>query len=180
MGCSDLKDIEYSSKLDSIGYMAFYNCTSLEKFTIQKSVTFISAAVWYKCTNLKTLEYHSEKIFGPTSMDCPNVSNIIIGDEVQEIEKWAFNGYEALRTLTIPANVKKLESEIFYGCNMETLCMEATTPPETDGCLCTDDMDYSTHTNAMSKCTLYVPKGAKAAYEAVGCPWTDFKEIVEY
>lgn len=179
-GCSDLKDIEYSSKLDSIGYMAFYNCTSLEKFTIQKSVKFISTAVWYKCTNLKTLEYHSEKIFGPTSVDCPNVSNIIIGDEVQEIEKMAFNGYEALRTLTIPANVKKLENDIFSDCNIETLYMEAMTPPETDGCLTNDDMDYFTHTNAMGKCTLYVPKGAKAAYEAVGCPWTDFKEIVEY
>lgn len=178
--CSDLKDITYSSKLESIEHMAFSHCTSLEKFTIQKSVKFISTTVWNKCTNLKTLEYHSEKIFGPTSMDCPNVSNIIIGDEVQEIEKMAFNGYEALRTLTIPANVKKLENDIFSDCNIETLYMEAMTPPETDGCLTNDDMDYFTHTNAMGKCTLYVPKGAKAAYEAVGCPWTDFKEIVEY
>ena len=180
MGCSDLKDITYSSKLDSIEYMAFAQCTSLEKITIQKSVKFISTAVWYKCTNLKTLEYHSEKIFGPTSVDCPNVSNIIIGDEVQEIEQMAFCDYEALRTLTIPANVKKLEANIFSDCNMETLYMEAMTPPETDGCLTNDDMDYSTHTNAMSKCTLYVPRGAKTAYEAMGCPWTDFKEIVEY
>ena len=180
MGCSDLKDITYSSKLDSIEYMAFAQCTSLEKITIQKSIKFISTAVWYGCTNLKTLEYHSEKIFGPTSVDCPNVSNIIIGDEVQEIESSAFNDYEALRTLTIPANVKKLERNIFSDCNMETLYMEAATPPETDGCLSIDDMDYSTHTNAMSKCTLYVPRGAKAAYKAVGCPWTDFKEIVEY
>lgn len=180
MGCSDLKDITYSSKLDSIEYMAFAQCTSLEKITIQKSIKFISTAVWYGCTNLKTLEYHSEKIFGPTSVDCPNVSNIIIGDEVQKIESSAFNDYESLRTLTIPANVKKLERNIFSDCNMETLYMEAATPPETDGCLTCDEWDYSTHTNAMSKCTLYVPRGAKAAYEAVGCPWTDFKEIVEY
>lgn len=180
MGCSDLKDITYSSKLDSIEYMAFAQCTSLEKITIQKSIKFISTAVWYGCTNLKTLEYHSEKIFGPTSVDCPNVSNIIIGDEVQKIESSAFNDYESLRTLTIPANVKKLERNIFSDCNMETLYMEAATPPETDGCLTCDEWDYSTHTNAMSKCTLYVPRGAKTAYEAVGCPWTDFKEIVEY
>ncbi len=179
-GCSDLKDITYSSKLDSIGGTVFHDCTSLEKIIIPKSVKYISAAAWYGCTNLKTLEYHSEKIFGPTSVDCPNVSNIIIGDEVQEIESSAFNDYEALRTLTIPANVKKLEHNIFSDCNMETLYMEAATPPETDGCLSIDDMDYSTHTNAMSKCTLYVPRGAKTAYEAVGCPWTDFKEIVEY
>lgn len=178
--CSDLKDITYSSKLDSIESDVFSGCTSLEKIIIPKSVKVVSSSSWLGCTNLKTLEYHSEKIWFSQNTGCPNVSNIIIGDEVQEIEVWAFRGYEALRTLTIPANVKKLKSQIFYGCNMETLYMEATTPPETDRCLCTDDMDYSTHTNAMSKCTLYVPRGAKAAYEAVGCPWTDFKEIVEY
>lgn len=178
--CSDLKDITYSSKLDSIESDVFSGCTSLEKIIIPKSVKYLSNGVWIGCTNLKTLEYHSEKIYFSQNTGCPNVSNIIIGDEVQEIELWAFYGYKALQTLTIPANVKKLESQIFYGCNMETLYMEAMTPPETDGCLSIDDMDYSTHTNAMSKCTLYVPKGAKTAYEAVGCPWTDFKEIVEY
>lgn len=179
-GCADLKDITYSSKLDSIETYAFFNCISLEKVTIQKSIKYVSGGAWSGCTNLKTLEYHSEKIWWSNNTGCPNVSNIIIGDEVQEIEQMAFCDYEALRTLTIPANVKKLESQIFYGCNMRTLYMEAATPPETDGCLTRDEWDYSSHTNAMSKCTLYVPKGAKAAYEAVGCPWTDFKEIVEY
>lgn len=179
-GCADLKDITYSSKLDSIETYAFFNCISLEKVTIQKSIKYVSGGAWSGCTNLKTLEYHSEKIWWSNNAGCPNVSNIIIGDEVQEIEQMAFCDYEALRTLTIPANVKKLESQFFYGCNMRTLYMEAATPPETDGCLTRDEWDYSSHTNAMSKCTLYVPKGAKAAYEAVGCPWTDFKEIVEY
>lgn len=180
MGCSDLKDITYSSKLDSIGETVFHGCTSLEKIIIPKSVKYLGHSAWYGCTNLKTLEYHSEKIWLSQNTGCPNVSNIIIGNEVKEIELWAFQYYEALRTLTIPANVKKLGIWIFSGCNMETLYMEAKTPPETDGCLTNDDMDYSTHTNAMNKCTLYVPRGAKAAYEAVGCPWTDFKEIVEY
>lgn len=179
-GCSSLKDIEYSSKLDSIGIMAFTQCTSLEKITIPKSVKYVAGIAWDGCTNLQTLEYHSEKIWWTQNTSCPNVFDIIIGDEVQEIEQMAFNGYEALRTLTIPANVKKLENNIFSGCNMETLYMEATTPPETEGCLTRDEWDYSSHTNSMNKCTLYVPKGAKAAYEKVGCPWTDFKEIVEY
>lgn len=180
MNCLDLKDIEYSSKLETIEYNVFYNCTSLEKITIAKSVKHLAPDAWLDCTNLKTLEYHSEIIWSTCGVGCHNVSNIIIGDEVQEIRQNAFDEYDALRTLTIPANVKKLESQIFRGCNMETLYMEATTPPETDGCLSTDDMDSSTHTNAMSRCTLYVPRDAKAAYEAVGCPWTDFKEIVEY
>lgn len=179
--CSNLKDITYSSKLDSIEENVFSHCSSLEKITIQKSVKYMENAWWSGCTNLKTIEYHSEKIWDAFNLDCHNVSNIIIGDEVQEIEKWAFNGYEALRTLTIPANVKKLENGIIYDCNMETLYMKAITPPETDGCLIYVPGDrLNSGVDAMDKCTLYVPKGAKTAYEAVGYPWTGFKEIVEY
>ena len=179
--CSNLKDITYSSKLDSIEENVFSHCSSLEKITIQKSVKYMENAWWSGCTNLKTIEYHSEKIWDAFNLDCHNVSNIIIGDEVQEIEKWAFNGYEALRTLTIPANVKKLENGIIYDCNMETLYMKAITPPETDGCLIYVPGDrLNSGVDAMDKCTLYVPKGAKTAYEAVGYPLTGFKEIVEY
>ena len=180
MGCSDLKDITYSSKLDSIEQEVFSVCTSLEKIVIPKTVKDVAYNAWYGCTNLKTLEYHSEKIWWSNNTGCPNVSNIIIGDEVQEIERNAFYGYTSLRTLTIPANVKKLERNIFSDCNMETLYMEAMTPPETDGCLICVIEDNIFSVDAMDKCTLYVPRGAKTAYEAVGYPWTDFKEIVEY
>ena len=180
MGCSDLKDITYSSKLDSIEQEVFSICTSLEKIVIPKTVKDVAYNAWSGCTNLKTLEYHSEKIWFTYYTRCPNVSNIIIGDEVQEIERNAFSDYESLRTLTIPANVKKLENAIIEDCNMETLYMEAMTPPETDGCLICIIEDNIFSVDAMDKCTLYVPRGAKAAYEAVGYPWTGFKEIVEY
>ena len=123
MGCSDLKDITYSSKLDSIEGHVFHGCTSLEKIIIPKSVKYLGTSAWIGCTNLKTLEYHSEKIWVTYNTGCPNVSNIIIGDEVQEIEMWAFYGYKALQTLTIPTNVKELGSQFFYGCNMRTLYM---------------------------------------------------------
>lgn len=177
--CSHLKDITYSSKLDSIERNVFSYCTSLEKITIQKSVKYVANAWEAGCTNLKTIEYHSEKIWDAFNLDCHNVSNIIIGDEVKEIEELAFYGYDSLRTLTIPANVKKLENGIIEECNIETLYMEATTPPETNGCLIYV-MENLHEIDVMGTCTLYVPKGAKTAYEAAGYPWTDFKEIVEY
>lgn len=177
--CSNLKDITYSSKLDSIERNVFSYCTSLEKITIQKSVKYVANAWEAGCTNLKTIEYHSEKIWYAFNLDCHNVSNIIIGDEVKEIEELAFYGYDSLRTLTIPANVKKLENGIIEECNIETLYMEATTPPETNGCLIYV-MENLHEIDVMGTCTLYVPKGAKTAYEAAGYPWTGFKEIIEY
>lgn len=179
LNCSNLKDITYSSKLDSIEENVFSYCSSLEKIIIPKSVKYMENAWREGCTNLKTIEYHSEKIWYAYNSNCHNVSNIIIGDEVKEIEELAFYGYDSLRTLTIPANVKKLENAIIEECNIETLYMEAMTPPETDGCLiCV--MEDLHRVDAMYKCTLYVPRGAKAAYQKVGYPWTGFKEIVEY
>lgn len=179
LNCSNLKDITYSSKLDSIEENVFSYCSSLEKIIIPKSVKYMENAWREGCTNLKTIEYHSEKIWYAYNSNCHNVSNIIIGDEVKEIEELAFYGYDSLRTLTIPANVKKLENAIIEECNIETLYMEAMTPPETDGCLiCV--MEDLHRVDAMDKCTLYVPRGAKAAYQKVGYPWTGFKEIVEY
>lgn len=179
LNCSNLKDITYSSKLDSIEENVFSYCSSLEKIIIPKSVKYMENAWREGCTNLKTIEYHSEKIWYAYNSNCHNVSNIIIGDEVKEIEELAFYGYDSLRTLTIPANVKKLENGIIEECNIETLYMEATTPPETNGCLIYV-MENLHEIDVMGTCTLYVPKGAKAAYQKVGYPWTGFKEIVEY
>ena len=89
---------------------------------------------------------------------------------MEEIKSLAFSGYTELRTLTIPATVKKMGNWIF-GSAMESLHMLSSTPPE---------MDYSyPDLGDVSQCTLYVPRGAKTRYESVGEPWTDFKAIIE-
>ena len=174
MECRDLPSIEIPSTVDSIAVHAFYGCESLTKLVIPKSVRYIAADVWAGCSNLTTLEFHTKVIPQVYCMAyIPPINEIIIGNEVEEIETWAFSDYTHLRTLTIPASVKSIGMHIFGVDCMEALHMQSATPPETAGCLA------SWNHEGLSACTLYVPRGSKAAYEAVGCPWTDFKEIVE-
>lgn len=171
-GCKDLQNIEIPLSVDSIAWSAFSGCESLTRLVIPASVESLGIGIWSDCSSLTTLEYHTRTI---SWASCPgtSISEIIIGSEVEEIKSLAFSDYKQLRTLTIPATVKSIESGIFNAGSMETLHMQSATPPETRRCL-----GGYTH-DGMSTCTLYVPRGSKAAYEAVGCPWTDFKEIIE-
>lgn len=171
-GCKDLQNIELPLSVDSIAWAAFSGCESLTKLVIPASVESLGIGIWSDCSSLTTLEYHTRTI---SWASCPgtSISEIIIGSEVEEIKSLAFSDYKQLRTLTIPATVKSIESGIFNAGSMETLHMQSATPPETRRCL-----GGYTH-EGMNTCTLYVPRGSKAAYEAVGCPWTDFKEIIE-
>lgn len=171
-GCKDLQNIEIPLSVDSIAWSAFSGCESLTKLVIPASVESLGIGIWSDCSSLTTLEYHTRTI---SWASCPgtSISEIIIGSEVEEIKSLAFSDYKQLRTLTIPATVKSIESGIFNAGSMETLHMQSATPPETRRCL-----GGYTH-DGMNTCTLYVPRGSKAAYEAVGCPWTDFKEIIE-
>ena len=171
-GCKDLQSIEIPLSVDSIAWSAFSDCESLTKLVIPASVESLGIGIWSDCGSLTTLEYHTRTI--PRSYcSGTSISEIIIGNEVEEIETWAFSDYTQLRTLTIPASVKSIGMHIFGVDCMETLHMQSATPPETAGCLANWNHE------GLSACTLYVPRGSKAAYEAIGCPWTDFKEIVE-
>ena len=167
--CGDLQSVEIPLSVDSIAMGAFLGCESLTKLVIPESVQYIGSSAWSECSSLTTLEYHT-KVIPYVYSSGHLISEIIIGEEVEEIESLAFSGYTELRTLTIPATVKKMGNWIF-GSAMESLHMLSSTPPE---------MDYSyPDLGDVSQCTLYVPHGAKARYESVGEPWTDFKAIIE-
>ena len=175
--CENLPSIEIPLSVDSIGEGAFMFCTSLKKLVIPKSVRYIGTNAWYGCRSLKTLEYHSKSIpevvcLFASSVEYPPVNDILIGEEVEEIEAFAFEGFTELRTLIIPATVKKIGNRIFGDFNnMENLHMQSPTPPEMDS----SDSDLGD----VSQCNLYVPHGAKERYVSVGKPWTDFKAIIE-
>lgn len=176
-GCGDLQSIEIPISVDSIVGYAFQNCESLTKLVIPESVQFIGLGIWDGCSSLTTLEYHIKSIPWVLCSEYPPVNEIIIGEEVEEIESFAFLGFTNLRMLTIPATVKKIGDSIFgnpyFGDDnsMESLHMLSPTPPEMDS-------SYPSLGN-VSQCTLYVPHGAKTRYESVGEPWTDFKAIIE-
>lgn len=52
-GCTSLNEIKLPECLTSIGLCAFYNCTSLEKIKLPECLTSIGDSAFFGCTSLK-------------------------------------------------------------------------------------------------------------------------------
>ena len=142
-------DISYSTS-SSYGYSPFYRNTSLREVVITDKETEISANEFYGCTNLQ---------------------NFTVGDGVTKFGDWAFSGCSSLKKLSFGSQLKTIGKEAFSDCVAVTeITSKATTPP-TCGSMALDDINKW-------ECTLNIPKGCSAAYQAAE-QWKEFFFITE-
>ena len=120
---------------------------------------------------------------GITSVDFNNVTKIgksafqssktlvsIVGTKIQEIEQAAF-ALSSLSEATLPATLTTIGKMAFMNCKKLTkVTVLATTPPT---------VQANTFNGINANAILYVPKGAKTAYEAQSNWNSKFKEIKE-
>lgn len=99
-----------------------------------------------------------------------SVKSIVIPDNVEEIQYWAFGGLTGLKSVTIGYGVRKIGNYAFANFSKGDLIMKSSSP-------CTLD-DNSFFTNNYEGLTLYVPKGAKSNYQ-YRTGWNKFKNIVD-
>ncbi|MDD6021937.1 MAG: leucine-rich repeat protein [Oscillospiraceae bacterium] len=90
-----IKAVIISDGVTSIGYGAFWDCTSLTSITIPDSVTSIDGGAFSGCSSL---------------------TSITIPDSVTSIGHWAFEDCESLTSITIPDSVTSIGNYAFYGC----------------------------------------------------------------
>ena len=110
-----IKTVVIGNGVTSIGFDAFYGCTSLTSVTIPSSVTSIVKGAFASCTGL-------------TSINIPSsVTNI--GDN-------AFFNCGGLTSINIPASVTSIGIAVFSGCSaLETITVdEGNTIYESNGC----------------------------------------------
>lgn len=136
-GIESITDVILPETVTSIGVRAFYGCTGLTEFTIPESVTTFGTMIFYKASNLKTVYYNSD--YGPTTselsfFDYSNVEKIVFGgtvvpsyicynassireieisDSVTYIGFLSFYNCDSLISITIPDNVKNIDSFAF-------------------------------------------------------------------
>ena len=87
--------ITIPDSVTSIGWGAFYGCTSLTSVTIGNSVTSIGDYAFYNCTSL---------------------TSITIPDSVTSIGELAFSGCTGLTSIVIPDSVTSVGYAAFSGC----------------------------------------------------------------
>ena len=109
----------YNGKpVTSIGYVAFYNCTSLTSVTIPSSVTNIGVGAFASCSSLTniTIPNSVKSIGGSAFSYCSSLTSITIGNSVKSIGDSAFNWCISLTSVTIPNSVKSIGGSAFYDC----------------------------------------------------------------
>lgn len=103
---------------------------------------------------------------------CYWLSSIKLPETLTVIQENAFYNCWGLQTITLPKNVNTIKDYAFYGCNgLNSVIVEFSHPVELEG---KHLFDTETYTRA----TLYVPAGAKQAFEASET-WGQFANIVE-
>ena len=206
-GCSKLKSITLPEGLTEIGYEAFKS-TGLHEILIPKNVESIGTGAFsytslddmevdpnnqwydsrYECNAIINTSYN-QLIAG--------CSNTTIPDDVTTIDFSAFEGVKELKFIEIPKNVTAIRGNAFresglksikiwnvndwfygywafYGCNNLTSIQINMPKPSYN--ISESHSPFSDE--VLKNATLYVPFGAKAAYEKASV-WKNFSNIVE-
>ena len=151
-GCSSLKTVtfEKGSKLKTIGYFAFINCTSLTSIEIPASVEEIERYAFSGCTSLQTVTFEKGsklKTIGYFAfINCTSLTTIEIPASVETIRGGAFSDCTSLKTVTFEKGSQLLTVYGYYAHGAFSDCTALTTVD-------------------MSACTQVTEIGYRAFYE---------------
>ena len=196
--CIGLTSIEIPYSVTTIGNSAFNNCTSLTSVTIPNSVTTIGDYAFRDCSGLTSVTIgNSVTTIGEGAFfGCEGLTSVTIGNSVTTIGDYAFISCTILTSIEISNSVTTIGEGAFIWCSgltSITIGNSVTTIGDMafDGCegltsitsLIPADKLFTPGTDAFydcnnNYCTLYVPNGAKATYQATD-GWSDFENIVE-
>lgn len=191
--CINLISISIPADVSIIGESSFKGCTALTgivvdensaNFSSEQGVLFtknIDTLICYPLGKTETnyilpssLTVIREKAF----MNCKVLTSIVLTEGVTLIGEYAFSGCIGLASLTLPISLDSIGIYGFYDCNgLRNIFCSNPTPIniEFPGSFGNIDVFMGVLKYA---CTLHVPTGAAAAYQAAG-GWKDFTAIID-
>lgn len=136
----------------------FYNCISIEKIILPKTITSIGFGAFGYCINLKEIEIPDQvtSIKSTAFGLCSALEHIKLPKQLTEIEAYAFYFCKSLKEITIPDGVKVIKAQTFF----ETPALRTINLPET-----MTSFDKEAFTNARGLKQITIPKGIRAIPE---------------
>ena len=117
-GCTSLTSITIPEDVTSIGESAFESCTSLTSITIPESVTYLGWKAFSGCASLTsvTIPGSVTSIGIRTFSGCTSLTSITIPGSVTSIGSSAFSDCTSLTSITMPDSVTRIDSYAYTGC----------------------------------------------------------------
>ena len=184
--CSKLERFTTSSGLKTIHSSAFELCQKLTTLNIGESVDAIEGGAFIACDALSTINidpanthftFANGNLVDADSKKlvfvAHNVEKCIIPEGVKEIANCAIFYNPSITSLVIPASVENYEITAIAHCdNLTEVHCRATEPTVFS------ELNSKMWEEVASHCTLYVPKGSLARYQAAPI-WKNFAAIKE-
>ena len=167
--CSSLTSIEIPNSVTSIGNYAFSGCTNLTSIEIPNSVTSIGNSAFSSCYSLTNIEIPNSvtSIGNSAFFGCSELTSIEIPNSVTSIGNSAFSYCYSLTNIEIPNSVSSIGNYAFSSCNLTSIECHASEVPETES---------SAFNDCPSDMIIYVPINSFALYQATE-PWNNYNIV---
>lgn len=120
------------SKLTTIGYQAFYQCTSLTEFIMPNTVTKLGTYnnntdyrcyTFYGCTNLQKVHFSDGLTTLEQSVcyDNTKLTDVHLPSNLLSIRDYAFYNTSSLHRIKIPTTLNRIDYEAFYNSGLDSL-----------------------------------------------------------
>lgn len=120
VGAKCLKSVVIGEDVETIGWYAFCDCSSLESVTLPENFSEgIETAVFYGCSSLKTMVLPEgvSYIDNYAFQDCTSLESITIPTGLRSIGQFAFRDCKSLKSITIPDDIYEIGVQAFLGCS---------------------------------------------------------------
>lgn len=174
--CTALKTVTFEGDMEAVGMLSFCGCTSLERVTFLGSVTDadpndvdsgLGLNAFMGCKNLKTVEFEPnsrvDTVKRAAFMDCANLSEVKLPNEVGKICEFAFTNCPKLTRLEIPSKTELEDFSIGYMYDEPTdESVKADGIATVQACLDFDDDEYTLEEVCQKPITLIVTPDSPA------------------
>lgn len=123
-GCTNMTVITLPESVTAIGKYAFYNCSSLNSITIPRLAGYIEKATFDGCSRLTKVTINSNEVCSSARYSensslqhvFPYATQYILGEEVEEISRYAFAG-SRIQSLTVLNPMVTIDGDAFKDCD---------------------------------------------------------------